>query len=576
MFALLRRLTCASITNSRKLNQVRCYASFTVRDVMRDTSDETGTLLTRFAKHIAIDRYKCEEHVLPPTKIRYSDYYPITDEHYFRRSVQQTDASQLPALIIHTSSYRSNAVPAMYAKALNVLDAHATAQLDKMDVSTVLETLYAFLFLIPNWLRRIDFYHAAMRRLVQEAAGSKQRFLQICFYLGLQKQNQQTDLETLLATQLGKHLANLNPLDLALVSNAAYKTSTLVTGEVRQAYEDALVDATLNLKLDGDSVPDDSLLVCYVKALRFQRVHDERICQHLQSICLEQTQLTKLQPRGLAHIFAYFAEMQWDEPECMQALVERLLSFNPGELRAKDVSTFLWGCAQLNCNLTAEQLRKLEVFALRKLNNGEYDRFPDQLVDACLSLVILGHHSKQLFDGAEELKAAQRQRQRAQPKVDSRLTVLRSAVAIEHPDWTDVKTKQAFKELARAPAYLLSQREDLTAYANQLSADAEVEGVDLVCPIAGINLPSLRVQTQGEQASIYFIELLTPQQTLKFSRSATSLLRLKRRLLEALGQRVVLLHSGEMASNAQALQQLLEQTATAKKELKQAAQGLNN
>lgn len=540
MFALLRRLASASITNSNKLNQVRCYASFSVRDVLHDSSDETGTLLTRFAKHIAIDRYKCEQHVLAPTTIRYSDYFPISDEHYFRRSVQKTAASQLPPLIIHASSYRSNAAPPMYAMALNTLDAHATAQLDQMDISTVLETLYAFLFLIPNWLKRIDFYHAAMRRLTQEAAGSQQRFLQICFYLGLQKQYQKNDLETFLATQLGNHLANLSPLDLALVSNAAYKTSTLVTGDVREAYEAALVDALLNLKFDADNDPEDALLVCYVKALRFQRVHDERVCQYLRTICLDPTQISKLQPRGLAHIFAYFAEMQWDQAECLQALVERLLSIKPGELRAKDLSTFLWSCAQLNCSLTAEQLRKLEVVALRKLNQGEYDRFPDQLVDACLSLVILGHHSKQLFDAAEELKAAQRQRQRAQPKVDSRLTVLRAAVAIEQPSWTDVKTKQVFKELARAPAYLLSQREDLTAYANQLSADAEVEGVDLVCPIAGINLPSLRVQTQGEKACIYYIELLTPQQTLKFSQSATSLLRLKRRLLETLGQRVVL------------------------------------
>ena len=232
--------------------------------------------------------------------------------------------------------------------------------------------------------------------------------------------------------------------------------------------------------------------------------------------------------------------MQWDQPECLIAVVERLLQFKPHELRAKDLSTFLWSCAQLNIGLSPGQLKQLEVIALRKLNQGEYDRFPDQLVDTCLSLCIMGHHSKQLFDAAEELKGAQRQRQRAQPKVDSRLTVLRAAVAIDHPDWTDVKVNQVFKELARAPGFLLNKRDDLTAYANQLSADAEVEGVDLVCPIVGINLPSLRVQTVGEQACVFYIELLTPQQTLRFSRTATSLMRLKQRLLETLGQRVVL------------------------------------
>ncbi|EDW57836.1 uncharacterized protein [Drosophila virilis] len=576
MFALLRRFACASITYSKKPCLARCYASFTPRDVLRETSDEAGTLLSRFAKHIAIERYKCEEHVLPPTEIRYSDYFPITDERYFRRSVEKTPASQLPALIIHASSYRPNAAAPMYAMALNTLDAHAAAMLKQMDTTTMLETLYAFLFLMPNWLKRTDFYHAAMRRLAEEAPSSKQRFMQICFYLGLQKQQQQNDLETLLATQLGEHLASLSPLDLALISNAAYKTSTLVTGAVREAYEAALLNAILNLKFGPDNDADDALLICYIKALRLQRVQDERICQHLQGICLEPAQLLKLQPRGLAHIFAYFAEMQWDQAECMHALVERLLQFKPSELRAKDLATFLWSCAQLNCPLTTAQLRQLEVIALRKLDQGEYDYFADQLVDTCLSLCIMGHHSKVLFDAAEELKALQRQRQRAQPKVDSRLTVLRSAVAIEQPSWTDVKREQVFKELTRAPGYLLKQRDDLTAYAKQLAADADVEGVDLVCPIAGINLPSLRVQTLGEQSCIYYIELLTPQQTLRFSRTATSLLRLKRRLLESLGQRVVLLHSGDMASNAQALHQLLEQTTVAKNEADQAVHGVNN
>lgn len=547
MYALLRRFASASITNNSP-SHLRCYTSFTVRDVLHETSDETGTLLSRFAKHIAVERYKCEDHVLPPTKVRYSDYFPITDQGYFRRSLQKTDAEQLPALIIHASSYRSNAAPPMYAMALNALDAHALAQLPKMDTTIVLETLYAFLFLIPNWLRRTDFYSAAMRRLTEqeESDWSKERFLQICFYLGLHKQYQQNDLETLLNTRLAEHLPNLSPLELALISNAAYKTSTLVTGAVREPYETALVDGILNLKLDANNSAD-ALFVCYVKALRLQRVRDERICQHLEKISLEPSQLQLLEPRGLAHLFAYFAEMQWDQPDCLKALVNCLMKFKPSELRAKDLSTFLWCCAQLNCSLNPNQLKQLEQIAFRKLDNGEYDRFADQLVDACLSLCILGHHSKQLYDAAEELKTAQqqRQRQRAQPKVDSRLITLRTAVAIEQRSWTDIQTEQVFKELTRAPGYLLKERADLTAYANQLSADSEVEGVDLVCPLAGINLPSLRVQTQGQNPSVYFVELLTPQQSLKFSGAATSLLRLKRRLLEALGHRVVLVSCGK-------------------------------
>ncbi|XP_037709010.1 uncharacterized protein LOC119546636 [Drosophila subpulchrella] len=571
MYALLRRF--AGVTNVG--SPLRCYASFTPRDVMRTTAEETGTLITRFAKHIALERHRDPNHVLPKTTVRYADFFPITDDRYFQRTVQKLDPAQLPALIIQASSYRSNAAVPMYVAAINGLDNHAAKQLEKMNIGTVLETLYSFLFLIPSWLKRTDFYQAAMQRLVQEDfRDNKERFVQVCFYLGLQKKQAKSsdDFQQFLEQHLPSHLPALSELDLAVISNAAYKTSTLVAGEARSAYKSCLVNAILNLQLTAGS---DALLVSFVKALRLQRVKDERVCQHLQDICLDPAKLTLIEPRGLAHIFAFFAEQLWDQKECLTVVVDRLMTLlKPGDLRAKDLATFLWASAQLNCELSPEQVRQLELAALRKLDHGEYDYFPDNLVDTCLSLCTLGHYSKDLINAAEELKAAQR-RQRAQPKVDSRLNVLQSAVAIEQTSFAKLKTKQAFKEFDRAPTYLLRDRPDLTKYAQELSEDAEVEGVDLVCPIVGINLPSLRVQTMGSQQSVYFVELLTAEQTLRFSKKPTSLMRLKKRLLESLGQKVVVLNSTEMAKSANELHQLLKPAADGSVE-SEVAQGLSN
>ncbi|XP_017095716.2 uncharacterized protein [Drosophila bipectinata] len=559
MYAFLRRLAGAPTS----ISPLRSYASLTPRDVLRNTSDETGTLFTRFAKHIALERHRDREHVLPKTTVRYADFFPITDDHHFHRSVQQTDASQLPALIILASSYKSNAAVPMYVAALNALDARAESQLKKMDTNTVLETLYSFLFLMPGWMKRMDFFQAAVQRLAKENySDNKERFVQVCFYLGLQKKQAHltSDFQELLENQLQGHLAALSELDLAVISNAAYKTSTVVTGEARKPYESALVDAVLNLELTEEN---GALLISFVKALRLQRVMDERVCLYLQDICLDPNKLALIEPRGLAHIFSFFAEQLWDQKECLNVLIEKLMNeLKPGQLRAKDLATFLWASAQLDCELSPQHIRQVELAALRKLDHGEYDYFPDNLVDTCLSLCTLGHYSKDLIDAAEKLKAAQRQT-RAQPKVDSRLTVLRSAVAIEQPSIASHKTEKAFKEFERAPTYLLRERTDLRKYALDLGQDSEVEGVDLVCPISGINLPSLRVQTMGDQATVYFVELLTENQTLKFSKKPTSLLRLKKRLLESLGHKVVVLNSTEMATNAKELQQLLNPVAEA-------------
>ncbi|EDW76668.1 uncharacterized protein Dwil_GK15578 [Drosophila willistoni] len=566
MYGLLRRLAGVSIGSSSK-----GYASFTLRDVVRETSDEAGTLLARFAKHIAVERYKDENHVLSPTTIRYADYFPITDDRYFQRSVEKTAASQLPALIIHASSYRANAATPKYAMALNALDAQCVSQLDKMDTTTVLETLYAFLFLIPNWLKRTDFYYKAVNRLAREFHhdDSKERFVQVCFYLGLQKKTQNTsELRSLLESHLEKHLPNLSEMDLAVICNAAYKTSTLVTGELREAFESALIRGILSIQLGNGQ---DALLVSYVKSLRLQRAGTEEVCRHLANICMNPAEISQLEPRGLTHILAFFAEQLWDQSDCLKVLVDRL---SPLNMRAKDFATFLWASAQLNIQFSASRLKQLELVALRKLENREYDYFPDNLVDTCLSLSCFGHYSKQLIDAAEDLKASQR-RQRAQPKVDSRLTTLRSAIAIEQPSWSELQSQEIFKEFARTPSYLLKDRSDLTTYARDLTSDAEIEGVDLVCPISGINLPSLRVQTVSNPSKIYFVELLTPQQTLRFSQQPTSLMRLKRRLLESLGQKVVVLHSDKMASNAKELQELLEASSETKKDESDVALGLS-
>jgi len=91
-------------------------------------------------------------------------------------------------------------------------------------------------------------------------------------------------------------------------------------------------------------------------------VQDERICHYLQNICLNPAEMSLLQPQGLAHIFAYFSEMKWDHPATIQTIVERLMQLKPSELRAKDLTTFLWCCAQLNCTLNevTQQVRGLK------------------------------------------------------------------------------------------------------------------------------------------------------------------------------------------------------------------------
>lgn len=523
------------------------YSSFATKDILYETSDEAGTLLTRFAKHVALERLSICDQV--PTKVHYSDYFPISDLKYFQRQLQTTSADQLAAVIVFASTYRSNADPSKFAMILNEIDRFATDNVRNMNVDTILRTLYAFLFLIPNWMTRLDFYSKSMQhmfeQLLREGCTSKEIFVQVSFYAGLAKKQSRLGLDqfwkTFLDAHFEKFLPQMSTLDLAIVSNAAYKTSTIIGG---QSYNQRLVKEALEVSA-VEEVGNDSLFINFIKSMRLQRVRSNEVCDHLTQICTDARRLKTLQPRGQMHIFAYLADNLWDSEDCMQPLINQFMksikssgrSSFAQSVRGKDVATFLWCCAQLNCSITEEQFRAIENCLINKVHNKEFNYFPDQLVEACLSLWVLGHKSEELFHHAIQLKSNSPHK-RQQPKVDSRLTVLLSAVQIENPTWCSNETKgfEPFNIKTKVPAYLLEGKEiPYNQIISQLNEENIVSSATIASPINGINIPGIFVKLSTPTDSDLFVEFMTPSQTLQFSRQPVFILRLKLRLLQSMG-----------------------------------------
>ncbi|XP_017473204.1 PREDICTED: uncharacterized protein LOC108364142 isoform X1 [Rhagoletis zephyria] len=524
---------------------VQRLASFTAKNIIQETSDEAGTLLARFAKHVALELQK--DTPIIATAIRYADYFPITDTRYLQKELTRISPDQLPALIVFAFTYRPSADPKKYAALLNELDATAVQLLPNMDLNTILRTLYAFLYLMPNWIMRIDFYKAAMQRVTSHeilVALTKEKFVQICFYLGLEKNRKENAglFQELLSRYLELYLPKLSTLDLVMVGNAAFKTSTYVDSK---AYNQRLIDEVLKLSFNESS--NDVLLVTLIKAMRLQRVHSEEVCKHLTALCNE-IFLERFQIRGCVHIFAYLADNLWDERNALECLVKHCLPrLRRENARCKDIATFLWCCAQLNCNLSQKDLEQIEILLINKVNQNEFRNFVDQLVDSCLSLWILGNRSRVLLETVIDLKMSSlcnnKNKQCEQPKVESRFQVLTSAIAIEEPTWRfkNIKVPTKPKVDTIAPSYLLKDRNNLVDLARKIEEYSTVASAKLVCPVNGINIPSVLVSFNEPTNSNMFLELLPEDLELHFSKTPNGLMRLKIRLLKVLRYRVTTL-----------------------------------
>ncbi|XP_065356802.1 uncharacterized protein LOC135951145 [Calliphora vicina] len=575
---------CQPLKQTYRILALQNYASFSVKDILYETSDEAGTLLTRFAKHVAQERQKVCEQV--PSDVKYSDYFPISDVRYFHKELEKTPKEQLAAVIIYASTYRSNAEPAKFAIVLNELDRHASDNVEDMNADTILRTLYAFLFLIPNWMTRLDFYGRAMQRLHEEfnkdANKSKEQFVQLCFYMGLSKKQTRFNvnklLNSLLDENLSKYMKDFSTIDMALVSNAAYKTSNIIKNE---DFNQRLLKEVLDISHTSNG--NDALLINFIKSMRLQRLRSPIVCEYITNICQDAGKLRQLQARGQVHLFAYLAENLWDSKNCTQPLVDTITeqltlsrhsnrSYTP-TIRGKDIATFLWSCAQLNCSLSSIQFRTIENSLIEKLNANEFNYFSDHLVDSCLSLWTLGYKTKELLQAAVQLKSESTNK-RHQPKVDSRITVLLSAAQIEEPAWcaSVIKGFEAFNVKAKFPSNLLkNQSIPYQEIIGQLLKEEYVSSANLTCPINGINIPGIHVKLSSPPDSQLFVEFITPSQSLHFSQEPVAILRLKLRLLESLGHKVKVLSSTNML-DPQTLKEAITDSAEQGEHIKEPAE----
>lgn len=518
--------------------------TFSLRDFQYDNSHgETGTLHTRFIKYIALENCKYDQ--LTPQKIRYSDYFPVSDLHNFKEALKSTPTDQLSRLLVFAFTFKTNGDIYNVVEAINQIDSLCEKRLPDMSYEMILSSLYSMMFLMPKQIARTKFYKAAMPVLVKnfEPTFNKHVFVQLTFYLGLWKKTSESmDLMyNVLQNHLLSYLDSLTKTDLAIVSNSAFRTSVLIENST---FLERLKADTLSTSMD-----EDAILVTFVKSLRLNRVKEKEVYDKLKTDLLD-FDLEKLHFKGLVHFFAYFSDGLWNDKEVcsviMEGCLKRLVDFSDefviNDIRAKDMTTLLWSCANLDCDLKFEDIEFLENVVISKIRNNEFKYRSDDLVECCLSLWMLGLRSNEILDEINSLDFSQfAANNPTRTKLNSRLRLLLSCIEIEAPELLKRRLgkEKSFSESKPAPEYLLKS-ENLKVVKDFLDSQAGELGIEktrFVSPVKDLNLAGILVNF-SDNTNCY-VEVVEEDLMLKFDNKISSLMSLKRRLLQSLGYNVV-------------------------------------
>lgn len=342
------------------------------------------------------------------------------------------------------------------------MDDECSVRIDSLNHRQIIEILNAFMYMIPNKIAQLDFYRLAMHRLVDlfEQNSSADNFVKTAFYLGMWKKNGSNLLDQFLKSYFTDYISDLSTMDFAIVANAAFKASVRVNLD---SFRDRLVKEIVE---NGD---DLSLFITFLKSCRHNKIKSDVIVDKIRE-AVANNGFEHADIRAIAHIFSYLAENLINDDDIVTFFVEKGTEMINNSTRDKDIASFLWSCAYLGLELSQETLQMVDKVLHKKVFASNTEFNVDDLVDCCLSLLMLGHKTQLIH----EIGSAPHRKGPNRVKLDSRRILLS----------TLVKSEQGhFKPKGKnAPNYLITP--------NMKKVQEEL-GANAILPIEELNIPSI-------------------------------------------------------------------------------------
>lgn len=541
------------LTFSLQLLSARCYKPATT--VARFNLNLSGnldgnSLQLRFLKYIGISNAK--DLNTEKAKIRYSDFFPISDPKVLKQNISEVEVSDVPTLLNYLYTYNTRAPPNNVLSCINLIERETCAKIDIMAPKEIFNILFAYMYVIPAYTTQLKFYDQAMRRISNQLDDlSKEHLVQYSFYLGLSKHNnpEYTNvMRNILLILSDKYLNSLTQEELCIVTNAAFKMSVKInTIDLLNHISENLIEGLTHKKIDVPS------LITLLKSLRISRYFNNDLLEIISKYV--NTEVKDLNATAISHILPYYADNYYMDEHCITLLVSQFLEkltdgksethmFESNNIRGKDLSRFLWALSYLGWTMNPKTLENLENIILNKFNSGDYKNNIDELFNNALSFCILNYIPRRLLRIILESKFIKTKSNTS--RSEERKHLLFSILKIEN--------EEIFEELPELQAYwssfenkhtepLTTGRQNLQKVLNTaLNVDVGLSDVVLDCQIKFLNTPGISA-TANNGRKIH-IEVLDDAVCLKNTNSEPNgIMKLKLRLLQKISNNSVIVVS---------------------------------
>ncbi|XP_039442722.1 uncharacterized protein LOC120423109 [Culex pipiens pallens] len=577
MFKLLSSAVRSAASRVQRQQQVpsaiaALYSTFHPREFQFESSDgETGTLIHRFSRHIALTRRDFDDRTR--FGFKYASFYPVYSPDAFLGELRKVSCLDLGKLICLTADFRSKTDFRLFADVANALDEESEGRVEGASFNELVTILHGFMYLLPNKITKLKSYRKAMPRLVELFAEkpNEKDFMTVLFFLGLWKRNAFGGhlMDQYLQSYLGEFLNDqLDLMDFAILANASYKTSVRISNE---RFLKRLENEICNF--EGK---DMALFVTLIKCARMNRMRSERVLEKLRSIL--ENDATALDFRGLSHLFVYLAEISVKDDSLNKLFldeasrrIEEEIATNEEEestsqsFRPKDLATFLHGCATLSIPITQLDLEPNNLLnkIFEKIEREEYRYTPDTLVDTCLSLWVMNLPSVDLMSSIFSDRQMMQNFKRDRVKIESRRDLLLACAEIERPEAFKIISRlprvDAFQLDRSCPEFLVRHRAQLQRVASCLEAAREklqIAHVQFSLPVKFLNIAGLFVTL--DNGVEFNVDVLEKTNCLSDEQTPTGLMGLKLRLLEHISTPNVVINSFAEQSDEQIVSKVEE------------------
>lgn len=495
-----------------------------------------------------------------------SDLFPIRDEDKFKESLQNANPNDLMAAIITVKTEK-----VQKKCAIHHLDNICCDRMKEFDTKNMYGLLFSFYHVKHHNIIGLKFYKQSMEHLSfafkDSKSLTKDEFVQYCFYLGLTKKSMWKNKSTASiigeafngggeaqASVLELFLEDLSTIEMHIVTNSAFRMSVPI------ACTDRFIK-TIHRHILTSIESDEFAFIDFIKTLRHNSRESIPIVTKLLTDRLLENKFDQLPMPALVHVYAYFANSLLNDVEVTRAFIQKGIariiaernSQDWNQIRAKDIASFLWCCAHLNTRkyLAQSDFDVLEEAILHVHEMGQYETYPDTLIDTCLSLWMLNPNSQNIMRkviATDVLKPTSFWGM-AQKRLYSRTILLKSCVNIENPllaKELGIEQDESIVDHNPASAYYMKYQPNLFRVFNTIKKYSnnfrDISKIEVVSPIRELNIAGICLTIgdfKGDERQLY-LEVLEDNTTLSDGETPIGPVALKRRLLEIAGRQSIL------------------------------------